>query len=328
MTSKQWQVAITDDIQTYEQIVGHLVEHFGDDAEIVPAITKTQEEFIASTRACHALVGGDYPIGRVVIEQLERCLVIAQNGVGYDHIDLEAARQHGIRVTNVPDYGSEEVAAHALALILALARRLPMYDKIVRAGRWDKLSAGKILRLSRATLGILGLGRIGRSLAKQASGLGYRTIASDPYVSGEVFDEYKVKPVDLSTLVTESDYLSLCASYTPETHHIIGAKEFAQMKPTTVLVNTARGKLVDEEALVEALRSGQIAAAGLDVFPQEPIPVGSPLLSLDNVLLTPHSAWYSVDSLQIQSARTAREVALALKGEPSAYALVDPPLRS
>jgi D-3-phosphoglycerate dehydrogenase len=197
---------------------------------------------------------------------------------------------------------------------------------MVRAGRWDKLGAGKILRLSEATLGILGLGRIGRSLAKQASALGCRIIASDPYVPVEVFAEYNVEPVDLPTLVTESDYLSLCANYTPETHHIIGANEFAQMKPTTVLVNTARGKLMDEQALIEALKSGQIVAAGLDVFTQEPLPLDSPLRTLDNVILTPHAAWYSVSSLRTQAARTANEVTLALTGQPTNYALVDPPL--
>ncbi|MCB0213872.1 MAG: C-terminal binding protein [Anaerolineae bacterium] len=326
MKPKQWQVAITDDIQTYHEIVRNLNERLGADIEIVPAVTRTPQEFIASTRRCHALVGGDYQIGREVIEQLECCLIIAQNGVGYDHIDLEAAGQQGIRVTNVPDYGSGEVAVHALTLMLALARRLPMYDKIVRAGCWDKLGAGKILRLSEATLGILGLGRIGRSLAKQASALECRIIASDPYVPVEVFAEYNVKSVDLPTLVTESDYLALCANYTPETHHLIGANEFAQMKSTTVLVNTARGKLMDEQALIEALKSRQIAAAGLDVFTQEPLPLDSPLRTLDNVILTPHAAWYSVGSLRAQAARTANEVTLALTGKPSNYALVDPPL--
>jgi D-3-phosphoglycerate dehydrogenase len=325
MQGMQWKVVIADDIPFYGEIEWRVKDLTN--AVCVPGPCTTQEAFARVAQDCHAIAAGDFPIGERIIRDLDRCLVIAKFGVGVDPIDLTAARQRGIRVTNVPDYGMEDVASHAFAMMLALARHLPAYDRMVRAGGWEKVGTGTIHRIHGRNVGILGLGRIGKTFARQVSGMGCRVMANDPYLPPEVFAVHGVEQVDFATLIAESDYLSLHVPLNEETYHIIGTAELARMKPTTFLINTSRGGIVDQRALYEALQSGQIAGAGLDVFEDEPPAPDDSLLLLDSVILTPHVAWRSEDSKNTMASRVAEEIGRAFRGEAARCPVVDPPLR-
>lgn len=325
MKPTRWKVAISDDIAFYDDIEWRIKDQLAAQTKAAPATS--QEAFVEVARDCHAVAAGDFPISKTIIDQLDHCLIIAKFGVGVDPVDLEAARYLNIRVTNVPDYGMEDVASHAFAMMLSLARHLPDYDRMVRAEGWDKLGAGKLYRMHSQTIGILGLGRIGKTLARQVSGMECHVIANDPYVAPEIFSAHGVEQVDFDRLILESDYLSLHVPLTEETRHIVGAREMALMKPTSFLINTSRGGVVDQHTLYHALSSEQIAGAGLDVFEDEPILPDDGLLTLDNVILTPHVAWCSEDSERIMASRVVEEIARALRGQPARCPVVDPPLR-
>ena len=241
---------------------------------------------------------------------------IARYGVGVDNIDIAAATARGILVTNVPDYCIDEVSDQALAMMLDLGRRTTALDRSMRAGQWAPQAAGPIYRLRGRTCGIIGLGRIGTATAAKAAAFGLRVIAYDPYLTAEQAAQRGAQLVDLPTLLAESDYISLHAPLTDETRHIINAGTLAQMKPTAYLVNTARGPLVDNDALVAALRQRRIGGAGLDVQEGEPLPTDHPLFALDTVLLSPHVAFYSEESLVDLQRRVAEEVVRVLAGQP------------
>jgi D-3-phosphoglycerate dehydrogenase len=242
-----------------------------------------------------------------------RAKVIVRYGVGYDNIDTAAASARGIAVCNVPDYGTEEVSDHALALLLAAIRRIAEADRRVRAHGWGVPMDRKVHRIRGGTLGLLGYGRIGAAFHRKAAALGYaRVLVHDPFVR-------EVPPgaelASLEALAAQSDAISLHAPLTNATRHIIGRAFLAMVKPTLVLVNTSRGGLIDEAALVEALAEGRILAAGLDVYESEPLRHDSPLRSLDNAVLTDHAAWYSEEAIADLQRKAAEEVARALRGE-------------
>lgn len=245
-----------------------------------------------------------------VIEQLASCRAIVRYGVGVDSVDLEAARGRGIRVANVPDYCAEEVSDHALALALALVRKLKTGDGLVREGQWAMTSLRPMYSFRDLTFGVLGLGRIGRTLARKARGVGFKVLGHDPAVSPDQALRWSVRHVAEGTLLEESDVLSLHVPLLPATRHFINADRIQRMKPGAVLINTARGGLVDEAALADALQSGRLSGAGLDVLEEEPPLTGSPLLQAPNLLLSPHSGWYSESSeirlRQLASAEAAR----------------------
>ncbi|MCC6313471.1 MAG: C-terminal binding protein [Thermomicrobiales bacterium] len=278
---------------------------------------RTEDEVIAVSRDADALLVQWAPVSARVIDALDRCRVISRYGIGVDNIDIAAATGKGIVVCNVPDYCQEEVATHAVALILALARRIvPLVDS-VRAGEWDAVvAAGPIANLSDQTLGLLSLGRIGRLVARRAQAFGLRVIAHDPYLNDAAVKDSGVTLVDLPILLRESDYLSLHAPLTGETRQIIDAAALAQMRPTAQIVNTARGGLIDSMALAEAVREGRIGGAALDVLDTEPLPGDHPLRNLPNVLITPHAAWYSSASLPALRERAVDEIARFLRGDP------------
>ena len=247
------------------------------------------------------------------IGRMSRCRVIVRYGVGVDNIDLEAARERRIYVANVPDYGADEVAEHTVALMLAVWRRVAAADRAVRAGRWGFAGGRPVLRLAGRVLGIVGFGRIGRRLYQKVRGFGFRKVlVYDPFAS--VADEEGVEPAELDRLCREADVISLHAPLTPQTRALIDARRLGLMKPTAILINTARGPIVDEEALLEALEKGRLLGAGLDTFTQEPLPSTHPLRFLDNVVLTDHTAWYSEESLAELQQRAAEEVARVLQG--------------
>lgn len=261
----------------------------------------------------YAQVPGD------VIEQLERCQIIARFGIGVDNVDIDAATRAGIVVTKVPDYCIDEVSDHALALLLALARKIILANQQVQAGGWDVGGVVPIHRLRGRTLGLVGFGQIPQALTPKAQALGLVVIASDPYISDEVTAALGVERVAFEALLAAADYISIHAPLTPETRHMFDAEAFQRTKPGALLVNTARGPLVDEQALADALDGGRLAGAALDVMPQEPPPADSPLLGRDNVVLTSHIGFYSEESLVELQTKAAQEVAQVLSGEPPRY---------
>ena len=265
------------------------------------------------------MVGTGIRLGPERIDGMQRCRIIVRYGIGVDNVALEAARRRGIVVANVPDYCVDEVADHALALMLAVLRRVVPAHRVVRDGRWDVTVMAGVRRLRELTLGVVGFGRIGRTVGTKASALGMRVVAYDPWVPAEAIRSAGAQPVSLDELLAQADVVTLHCPLTPETRHLLGAAQLARMKPTAYLVNTSRGELVDADALAEALRSGKLAGAALDVLPQEPPPAGHPLLSLDNVVVTPHVAWYSEDSLVELRTKAAQQVREVLLGGSARY---------
>lgn len=282
------------------------------DGELFLAECETAEDVTEATRDADGVLNRVAPVTAQVIEQMARCKVIARYGIGVDNVDVEAATRKGVVVANVPGYCMEEVSDQALALMLSAWRKVVSHDKAVRKGAWDISFRDPVYRLKGRTLGLLGLGAIARRLVEKVAGFGFRIIAHDPYVYAEVAGELGVELVDLDTLFRESDLLSLHAPATPETRHIVNEERLGQMKETTVLVNTSRGPLIDEVALIEALKAKRIAAAALDVYEQEPPDTSSELFQLDNVIVTDHAAWYSEDSLAELQRRTAAAVCAVL----------------
>ncbi|HSJ27811.1 MAG TPA: C-terminal binding protein [Acidimicrobiia bacterium] len=235
-------------------------------------------------------------IDRAILEQLPRLRLVIRWGIGFEQIDLDAATDLGIAVANAPTYGTDDVAEHTLALLLALQRRIVAFDTDMKSGGWSTPEAGSIRRIRGRTAGLLGVGRIGEAFAARARGIGLEVIGYDGFRSPQALEAVGVTPVSLDELAARSDYLSVHVPHTPETNAMVDAGFLAKMKPSAFLINTSRGKVIDEEALVDALRAGTIAGAGLDVFWNEPLSPDSPLRSMPNVILTPHYAGYSADS--------------------------------
>jgi D-3-phosphoglycerate dehydrogenase len=274
------------------------------------------EAVVAAGRAARALVvAADVPVPRSVFERLDALEVVARPAVGVENVDLDAAADAGTTVVNVPDYCVEEVATHALALCLACLRSLPTYDRRLRAGEWDWEVGRPVRRLSTLTLGLVGFGDVGRAVAARAAAFGLDVLAYDPYVSGTVMAEAGVERVGFGALLDHADAVSVHAPLTDETEGLFDADALARMDEAAVLVNTARGGIVDEDALHEALTAGEIRAAGLDVFADEPR-TDSPLFDLDSVLVSPHVAWYSEDASEAVKRRVAEEVVRVLRGDP------------
>ena len=293
-------------------------------ATVVDAQVTTEAECRAICRQADAVLVRRCPLPRVVIEAMERCTIICNYGAGYDNVDVDAATQRGIMVANTRDYGDEEVADHTLMLLLALARRLaPQLNALCavaegsRPVAWSHIPYVPVRRLSRQVLGIVGLGRIGQCLARKARGIGLRVIAADPLVPASVAAELGVAVLPLAEALAQADFVSIHTPLLPATRHLIGAAEFASMRPSAYLINCARGPIVDQQALLLALRAGQLAGAALDVLDEEP---PSPealreILALPMVLVTPHIAWYSEESVADRQRLAAETVAQALRGQ-------------
>ena len=250
-----------------------------------------------------------------MIQGLSRCRIISRFGIGVDNVDIAAATAAGIVVTKVPDYCIDEVADHAMALLLAAVRKIPFADSRVHAGQWSMPSVVPIHRLRGTTLGLVGFGRIPQLVAPRAQAFGITVVAADPFMPAEVMTRANVESVSFDDLIARSDYISIHAPLTPQTHHLFDSGVFARMKPTAYLVNTARGPLVDERALADALAAGRIAGAALDVVEQEPPAPGSPLLACANLILTPHTAFYSEESLVDLQRKATEEVVRVLRGQ-------------
>jgi len=251
-----------------------------------------------------------------ILAAMPGCKIVARVGTGLDSIDLDAAARRGIQVTYVADYSVDEVSTHAIALLLSWARRIPQYLDLVRAGQWNSVGAGTIRRLTEQALGVAGFGRIGQAAAGKARGLGLRVLVCDPYRSGDDIRAAGCEPASWGTLLAESDFISLHVPLTPDSEHLIDAAALRAMKPTAVLINTARGALVDEAALAAAISAGEIAGAALDVLATEPPAADSPLLADPRVLITPHGAWYSTEAQRDVAVRACEDVQRVLSGQP------------
>lgn len=301
------------------------------DATLVKGVWLNEDEMISNTKDADAIIGvvSRQPFNRRVLETLANCRIIAGIAIGFEAVDLAAANEFRIAVTNVPDYCLDEVSGLAIGFMLALGHKMFQIDKAVRemqinftGGRQAAEEIGyPMFRMRDQTLGIVGLGKIGTATALKAKGLGMRVIAYDPYVLDGVMESHGVKSIGFDTLLRESDFISLHTPLTPETHNMIGYKAFKKMKPTCYFINTARGKCVDEAALIRVLQEGLIAGAGIDVTAEEPIAADNPLIKMPNVILTGHSAYYSTASDAGLFYKPMTQVAMALRGKWPLYGL-------
>lgn len=278
---------------------------------------RTEDDVIRVAHDADALIIGFVPITARVMDALPRLRCVVRYGVGYETIDVPAAAARGIQVANVPDYCIPEVADHALALLLALARKVIPLDASMRRGEWATLKTAKpVHRIEGQTLGLIGMGRIGSAVARRALGFGMRVIVHDKYLSPERAQTAGATLVDFDTLLREADFVSIHTPLTPETRHLLNAEAIGKMKPSAYLINVARGAIVDTLALADALHMGKLAGAALDVFEQEPLPDDHPIRNAPNIILHPHAAWYSEEAMIQLQINAAEEVARALRGEP------------
>ena len=284
-------------------------------AELRLADGTTPDDIVAAAADSDGLLVTYAKITAETIRKMPRCRVISRFGIGVDNVDIEAATAAGIVVTKVPDYCIDEVSDHAMALLLAVVRKIPSSSARTHAGRWEMKAVVPIHRLRGSVLGLAGFGRIPQLVAPKAQAFGMRVVAYDPFIPDDVFARAGVERVDLPALLAASDYVSVHTPLTPETRHLFSRETFGRMKRGAYLVNTARGPIVDEAALAEALDSGQIAGAALDVMSQEP-PPSSPLFGRDNVIITPHTSFYSEESLIELQVKAANEVVAVLSGKP------------
>jgi D-3-phosphoglycerate dehydrogenase len=289
-------------------------------AEFRTAACRSEEEVAAACRDADGLIVTYAKVGRKALAAMPRLRIIVRTGVGYDTLDVPAATERKVLVANVPDYCISEVADHTMALMLAWWRKISELDRQVREAGWGR-QVTPVYRLEGKTLGILGMGRMGRAVAQRAKGFGLKLLGFDPYVPTEVFAAAGVEQVGLEALLQSADIVTIHSLLSAETRGLIAEKTLRRMKPTALLVNTARGGVVNTEDLVRAVKEGWIAGAALDVVEVEPLPQDHPIRSLPRVLLTPHAAWYSEQSEPELRRRAARTVAQALRGERPATVL-------
>lgn len=313
-------VVVTDHVFPHLDVESEILGAAGHELRFAGNI-RLPEEVSAAVADADAILNCYAPIPAEVIRSLDHCRVIARYGIGLDTIDIPEATARGILVTNVPDYCIDEVSDHALGLILSLARRVVPLDRSVRAGDWDLAAARPIHRLRGRTLGLVGFGRIARRLAEKGASIGFRVMACDPYVSDDDMVTVGVEAGDLDSVLSQSDVVSVHAPLTEESRHLIGARELRTMRPGAILVNTSRGPLIDLEALREILTESHLGGVALDVLEVEPPSPDDPLLSHPDVVITPHSAFYSEEAMAEQQRKAAEQVVMALRGETPTYAV-------
>lgn len=320
-SGKKLKILITDYDYSDVQLEQGLYREAG--IEVATRQCRTEEDVVRAAEGCFGLLVQYAPINTKVFAARPEIRIVSRIGTGVDNVDTADAKRHGVWVANSPDYGIGEVATHALAMTLSLLRHLPWYDRDIRQGKWNHSSAGRLRRVGKLTLGILGLGRIGKRMAYLARNCFNRVIACDPYIIDGDFPAY-VERVSLEQLFSQSDAISLHVPLTQETRGIVNASLFKLMKPQSHLVNTSRGAVVNIDDLLDALNAGRLEGAALDVLPVEPPPAEYPLLQHPRVILTPHTAFYS-DESEIELRRKAAQNLLdwVRQGRPT-YVVVDP----
>lgn len=297
-------------------IVKQMIEEFG--AQYIQ-LPKTEDEIVKQTADADAVIAGHETYSQKVVRSLTKCKVISRLGIGVDNIDVEEATRQGIPVAVVLDASVHEVSDHAISFILVFSRRLFPLKEAVRVGHWK--AGGKVIpairmnmvRLNHQTLGLVGMGRIGSLVAQKAKAFGLRVLVYDPYLSSEAAAKAGVDRVEFEQILKESDFISLHSPLVPETEKLFGLEELKKMKPTAYLINTSRGGLIDEKALYQAITEGYIAGAGLDVTDPEPPGPENPLLKLDQVMVTGHSAWFSKQAMYDLQKRTAEAAIMGLQ---------------
>ena len=309
MERPQYQVVITDcdhgSIEEEKEELGRVR------AELILAQVQKEEDLIRACKEADGLLNQYALLTRKVLESLPKCKVISRYGVGVDSVDLKAATDLGIIVANVPDYCMDEVASQTVAMILTLTRKTAFFDRKVKSGEWDFHLGIPIYRIKGKTLGLVGCGKIGLEVARRISAFGVKVMTFDPYLE-KAPEGIELK--DFDTVLKESDFISINCPLNDSTRHLIGEKEFKKMEKKPLLINTSRGPIVDERALIQALGEGLLSGAGLDVLEIEPPDSQSPLLKMENVVLSPHVGFYSVESISELKRRTARNVSDVLTG--------------
>lgn len=312
----RFKVVVTDDrFNTYEE-EKEVLESIG--AELTVTNCVTPEDVIAVCKDADGILVNLAPMPAEVIEKLEKCKVIARYGVGYDNVDVAACTKRGIYVTNVPDYCEEEVSDQALALMMACARKVARRDAQVRAGMWDIGKKDPIYRIAGKTFTFLGFGMIARCLYRKIEGFGFsRILVYDPFLDSETIQVIGGEKVEWEEALSEADFISIHMPLNDKTRGIINSEAFDLMKPTAIVVNTSRGPIIDEDSLIEALTTGKINSAGLDVHTKEPLDKDNPLMKIENCVLSDHVGWYSEESMSELKRKAAINVKDVLtKGKP------------
>jgi D-3-phosphoglycerate dehydrogenase len=286
-------------------------------AQFLAADCKSADQVLKAVSGADVVLVQYARITDEVLAQLAPRALVVRYGLGLDNIDLQAARRRGVRVAYVPDYATSEVADHTVALMLTALRKVIALDRSVREGAWDASAiCAPMPSLAQTVVGFVGFGRIGRQVYERLKAFGFAALVSDPFAATTDLQALGATPVSLEELFTLADVVTLHAPLTSDTQHIVNASRLATMKRTAVIINTARGGLIDTSALEDALANNRIAGAALDVFEQEPLPAASRLRTLPNIILTPHAAWYSEAAAERVQALAADEVDRALSGKP------------
>ncbi len=306
-------VAVTDSVFPNLDPASAVLAKIG--AELRLASAPSSEGILEVARNADAVLATYGKVTAEMIVQMPRCRVISRFGIGVDNVDIPAATSAGIVVTRVPDYCLDEVSDHAMALLLAMVRKIPSSNARTHSGRWEMKAVVPIHRLRGTVLGLVAFGQIPQLVAPKAQAFGIRVVTYDPYVSKQVAERAGVEQVEFDQLLKISDYISIHTPLAPATRHLFNADAFRRMKPTAYLINTARGPIIDEAALASALDQGHLAGAALDVMEQEPPASGSPLFGRDNVIVTPHTSFYSEESLVDLQTKAAEEVVRVLTGQ-------------
>lgn len=295
--------------RVFEEIDGIVID--GEEAE---------EPLESIVKDADALVVMYHPVNAELMDLMPKCKIINRSGIGFDIVDIEAATKRGIFVTNIPDYCIQEVADHAMSMILSFQRKIVFFNSRMKNGEWDLNQGWMMHRVENQTLGLVAFGHIAKAVCHRARSFGMNVVTYDPYLTDEEILQWGAEPVrDLDTLLMNSDVVSVHTPLNPETRGLIGEREISLMKENAILINVARGGIVDEEALLKALNEGRILGAGLDVFAKEPIDLYGPLIQHERVICTPHAAWNSAESEMERREKSAADVIRALQGEVPKY---------
>ena len=312
----QFKVVRVDKAATSYPMVEETEELAKVKAELTAIDCVSEDEIIEAAKDADAIITGAAQITRRVMEALPKCKAIIRYGVGFDTIDIDAATDNSIIVVNLPTFCTEEVANHAITLLLTCAKKIVSLNNLTKQGRWaeGKQAQAPMGSIYGQTLGLIGCGNLGRMTARKAQCFSLRVLGYDPYVDKSLTEKHGITLVSLPELLNESDFISVHTFLSEDTRHLMGGREFKQMKSTAYFINTARGAVVDEPALIKALQEKWIAGAGLDVFEKEPVDPDNPLLQMDNVVVTPHSASYSDVAFELPRITVLQEIIRVLKG--------------